>query len=78
MILVDFNQVVISNFMTQVGAHTNIALDESMLRHMILNTIRAYRQKFVEDFGELVICCDSKRYWRKAVSYTHLTLPTKA
>lgn len=67
MILVDFNQVVISNFMTQVGAHTNIALDESMLRHMILNTIRAYRQKFVEDFGELVICCDSKRYWRKEV-----------
>lgn len=67
MILVDFNQVVISNFMTQVGAHTNIALDESMLRHMILNTIRSYRQKFVEDFGELVICCDSKRYWRKEV-----------
>lgn len=67
MILVDFNQVVISNFMTQVGAHTNIALDESMLRHMILNTIRAYRQKFVEDFGELVICCDSKRYWRREV-----------
>jgi len=67
MILVDFNQVVISNFMIQVGAHTNIPLDESMLRHMILNAIRSYRQKFVEDFGELVICCDSKRYWRKEV-----------
>tara|TARA_R110000787_G_scaffold24096_2_gene68661 strand:- start:408 stop:1271 length:864 start_codon:yes stop_codon:yes gene_type:complete len=67
MILVDFNQVVISNFMIQVGAHTNIPLDESMLRHMILNAIRSYRQKFVEDFGELVICCDSKRYWRKDV-----------
>ena len=67
MILVDFNQVVISNFMIQVGAHTNIPLDESMLRHMILNAIRSYRQKFVDDFGELVICCDSKRYWRKDV-----------
>jgi hypothetical protein len=67
MILVDFNQVVISNFMIQVGAHTNIPLDESMLRHMILNAIRSYRQKFVEEFGELVICCDSKRYWRKEV-----------
>ena len=67
MILVDFNQVVISNFMIQVGAHTNIPLDESMLRHMILNALRHYRQKFSEDFGELVICCDSKRYWRKEV-----------
>jgi len=67
MILVDFNQVVISNFMIQVGAHTNIPLDESMLRHMILNAIRSYRQKFVDEFGELVICCDSKRYWRKEV-----------
>ena len=67
MILVDFNQVVISNFMVQVGAHTNIPLDESMLRHMILNALRYYRQKFSEDFGELVICCDSKRYWRKEV-----------
>ena len=67
MILVDFNQVVISNFMIQVGAHTNIHLDESMLRHMILNAIRSYRQKFVDEFGELVICCDSKRYWRKEV-----------
>ena len=67
MILVDFNQVVISNFMIQAGAHTNIPLDESMLRHMILNAIRSYRQKFVDEFGELVICCDSKRYWRKEV-----------
>ncbi len=67
MILVDFNQVVISNFMVQVGAHTNIPLEESMLRHMILNTIRYYRQKFTDDYGELVICCDSKKYWRKEI-----------
>jgi len=67
MVLVDFNQIVISNFMMQVGAHTNIPLDESMLRHMILNTIRHYRQKFTEQYGELVICCDSKKYWRKEV-----------
>lgn len=67
MILVDFNQIVISNFMMQVGAHTNIPLEESMLRHMILNALRYYRQKFTEDYGELVLCCDSKRYWRKEV-----------
>ena len=67
MILVDFNQIVIGNFMMQVGNHTNIPLEEGMLRHMILNALRYYRTKFHEKYGELVICCDSKRYWRKEV-----------
>ena len=67
MLLVDFNQVVISNFMTQVGAHTNIPLDEGLLRHMILNTIRLNRNKFGDKYGEMVICCDSKKYWRRDV-----------
>lgn len=65
MILVDFNQVVISNFIMQTNGHSSIPLDEGMLRHMILNTIRSIRQKFFDQFGELVICCDSRKYWRK-------------
>jgi len=67
MILVDFNQIVIGNFMMQVGTHTNIPLEERMLRHMILNALRYYRTKFTSNYGELVICCDSKKYWRKEV-----------
>lgn len=67
MLLVDFNQVVISNFMTQVGNHTNIPLDEGLLRHMILNTIRLNRNKFADKHGEMIICCDSKKYWRRDV-----------
>lgn len=67
MLLVDFNQVVISNFMAQVGNHTNIPLDESLLRHMILNTIRLNRNKFADKYGEMVICCDSKKYWRRDI-----------
>lgn len=67
MLLVDFNQVVISNFMVQVGAHTNIPLDEGLLRHMILNTVRLNRNKFADKYGEMVICCDSKKYWRRDV-----------
>ena len=66
-LLVDFNQVVISNFMAQVGNHTNIPLDESLLRHMILNTIRLNRNKFAGKYDEMVICCDSKKYWRRDV-----------
>jgi len=66
-LLIDFNQVVISNFMTQVGAHTNVPLEEGLLRHMILNTIRLNLQKFRDDHEEVIICCDSKKYWRRDV-----------
>ena len=55
----------ISNLMAQIGNHTNIDVDENLLRHMILNAIRGYRKKFNNDFGELVICCDSTNIWRK-------------
>jgi hypothetical protein len=65
MILIDLNQVMISNLMMQIGNHTNIDLDENLLRHMVLNSLRAHRTKFKPDFGELVICCDDKNYWRR-------------
>jgi len=53
--------------MTQVGAHTNVPLEEGLLRHMILNTIRLNLQKFRDDHEEVIICCDSKKYWRRDV-----------
>ena len=65
MILVDLNQVMISNMMAQIGNHTDALLDEGMLRHMILNTLRSNRNKFHNEYGELVICADDKNYWRK-------------
>jgi hypothetical protein len=34
---------------------------------MILNSIRLYRQKFSVEYGELVIACDDKNYWRRKV-----------
>jgi 5'-3' exonuclease len=38
--------------------------DENLLRHMILNTIRMYRQKF-KKYGEVVIVADAGGNWRK-------------
>ena len=67
MILVDLNQVMISNMMMQMGNHQNAQVDENMLRHMILNSLRFNRQKFHREFGELVICADDKNYWRRQV-----------
>jgi len=65
LILVDMNQVMIANLMAQLGNHTNVALEEDLLRHMILNKLRSLNKKFRKDYGQMVICCDDKNYWRK-------------
>jgi len=64
---VDFNQVMISNLMMQLGNHTNIPLEEGLFRHMVINSLRSYKQKFKEEYGEIVIACDDRNYWRKQV-----------
>jgi len=63
MILVDMNQVCISNLMVTL-TKTNV-IEEDLVRHMVLNSLRLYRNKFKDDYGELVLCYDSKHYWRR-------------
>ena len=65
MIIVDLNQTMLSNLMMQLGNHTNAQLEENMVRHMVLNALRAYRTKFHDEYGEMVIACDNRNYWRK-------------
>lgn len=65
MIILDLNQVMIANFMAQVGSHTNTKIDEGIFRHMVLNSIRSLKQKFKGE--ELIIACDDKRSWRKEI-----------
>ena len=67
MIIFDFNQVAISNLMEQIGS-SKTAVEEGLVRHMILNTIRTYVKKFKESYGpEIVIACDNKNYWRREI-----------
>jgi hypothetical protein len=47
----------------QIGKEKTV--DEGMLRHMALNSLRYYRQKFGDEYGELVICCEDRHIWRK-------------
>lgn len=53
--------------MEQIGSSKS-TVDESLVRHMILNTIRTYVKKFKSSHGpEVIIACDSKNYWRREV-----------
>jgi len=72
MILVDMNQISLASLMMHL--HMNKGeLDEEMVRHMILNSVRMYRTMFNEDYGEIVLTYDSRAYWRREVfpQYKH-------
>jgi hypothetical protein len=62
MILIDYNGVAVGNFVVQ-----KLAADENLVRHMILNSIRMYKQKFGKEYGEVVIVSDGTNNWRKDV-----------
>jgi 5'-3' exonuclease len=66
-IIVDLNQVMLSNLLMSLGKHTNAPIEEGMVRHMVLNSLRSYRVKFGHEYGELVIACDNTNYWRRKV-----------
>ena len=66
MILVDMNQISLASLM--MSLHMNKGeLDDEMVRHMILNSVRGYRTMYNEDYGELVLTYDSRAYWRKQI-----------
>ena len=64
MILVDLNQVLLAGLMAQI-ANQKGKLDEHLIRHMVLNIIRTHVKNFKAEYGEVVLCCDNRKYWRK-------------
>jgi 5'-3' exonuclease len=64
MVLIDLNQVLLAGLMAQIANHKG-ALDEDLVRHMILNIIRNHVKNFKNEYGEIVLCCDNRKYWRK-------------
>lgn len=65
MIVCDYSQTAISNLMVEIGGRKDVPIDADLVRHMIINSIRGYNHKFRDEYGELVIACDSKNYWRR-------------
>ena len=69
MILVDLNQVLLSGLMAQIANGKKMLggmkLDESLVRHMVLMILKTHLKNFRKDYGEVVLCCDNRKYWRK-------------
>lgn len=65
MIVVDFNQTAISSMMAELGGRRDVEVNLPLIRHMIINAIRSYKKKFGNEFGDIVIACDNRHYWRR-------------
>ena len=61
------NQIALANVMMHLSMTKTKKPEGSMVRHMILNSLRMYRTKFKNEYGELVLCYDSKHYWRREI-----------
>jgi hypothetical protein len=67
MILIDLNQVLLSGLMAQISGKKNVKLEEDLIRHMILNILRNHLKTFRREYGDVILCCDNRKYWRKEV-----------
>lgn len=65
MIIIDFNQTLISSLMAQINSNPNNEISETLIRHMVLRTILHYKKAFGPDYGELLFAADDKNYWRR-------------
>lgn len=66
MILVDLNQILIASVMSQLATQKNVVIEEDLIRHFALNALRTHLKNF-KQYGEVILCCDNKNYWRKQV-----------
>lgn len=66
MIFIDASPIFHSSVNVSFNTDLNHEISLEFLRHLFLNQLRGYRKKFHNQYGELVICLDSKNgYWRK-------------
>ena len=67
MILVDLNQVLIAGMMTQINKSKSNTIEENLVKHMALNILRNHIKTFKKSYGEVILCCDNRKYWRKDI-----------
>jgi hypothetical protein len=71
MIILDYSQVALSNILSfQRDLQKNMATAKTddainIIRHAVLSSIKFYKKKYGKEYGEIVIACDGRQYWRR-------------
>jgi hypothetical protein len=60
MIIVDYSGICLATILITKN------LDEGMIRHMTLNSLRMYNKKFRDDYGQMILACDVANNWRRS------------
>jgi len=66
MILVDSMQICLANISMASKVYGD-EISEDYVRHMILNSLRRYNKEHKEEYGEMVLCYDGSKNWRKTI-----------
>ena len=68
MILIDYSQVSLATILTfQRELRGNEAEVQNLIRHVTISTIKSYKKKYGKEYGQIVIACDGRKYWRKEI-----------
>ena len=67
MILLDFSNIIVGSIMVSHKIPDAERFGEDFIRHLVLNSIRSYRNKYKNKYGEIVICTDFHSSWRKEI-----------
>jgi hypothetical protein len=67
MILIDYSQVALASILTfqadlKSGDQEKVI---NLIRHVALSSIKSFKKKYGKEYGEIVICCDGRKYWRR-------------
>jgi len=79
MIILDYSQIALSNILPFQNDIKRQSADEikNLIRHSTISTIKSYKKKYGKEYGEIVIACDGRNYWRKAI-FPHYKAHRKA
>jgi hypothetical protein len=67
MILIDYSQVALASILTfqqdlKSGDQDKVI---NLIRHVTLSSIKSFKKKYGKEYGEIVLCCDGRKYWRR-------------
>lgn len=69
MILIDYSQVALASILTfqsdlKSGDPEKVI---NLIRHVTLSSIKSFKKKYGKEYGEIILCCDGRKYWRRDV-----------
>ena len=80
MIILDYSQVALASvlqFQSELQKGSSNPEAVNIIRHAVLTGVKGYKKRYGPNYGQVVIACDGKNYWRKSL-FPHYKAGRKA